>query len=207
MPDSGTHPPSTATAELLADRFAPEPAFSVLRHRVVDADTATTYAAVRGFDFMEVGGPLVRAAGWVRGLPERFRRGHGPSVPTRLTFDDMTTDSDWVVLGERPGFELVAGVAGRFWQPVIEWRRVEPGEFAEFREPGYGKIVLSLSVRGYGEQRSLLSYDIRVTLTDSASLARFRLYWAVASPFIKAIHTATLRTIARDAENANPEGK
>ncbi|MEU3764859.1 hypothetical protein AB0E55_07315 [Amycolatopsis keratiniphila] len=207
MPISETHSPSTATAELLADRFAPKPAFSVLRHRVVDADTATTYAALRGFDFMEVGGPFVHAAGWVRGLPERFRRGRGPSVPTRLTFDDMTTGSDWVILGEQPGTELVAGVAGKFWQPVIEWRRVEPGEFAEFIEPGYGKIVLSLSVRRYGERRSLLSYDIRVTLTDSVSLARFRLYWAVASPFIKAIHAATLRTIARDAENARSEAQ
>ncbi|MFI7117442.1 hypothetical protein [Amycolatopsis sp. NPDC049868] len=207
MPISGTHSSSTATAELLADRFAPDPAFSVLRHRVVDADPATTYAAVRGFDFMKVGGPLVRAAGWVRGLPERFRRGHGPSVPTRLTFDDMATDSDWVILGELPGIELVAGVAGKFWQPVIEWRRLEPGEFAGFLEPGYGKIVLSLSVRRYGEQRSLLSYDIRVTLTDSASLSRFRLYWAVASPFIKAIHAATLRTIARDAETAKPAAR
>ncbi|MFK0246016.1 hypothetical protein ACIQUM_15045 [Amycolatopsis azurea] len=206
MPDTGTHA-STATAELLADRFAPNPASSVLRHRVVDADTATTYAAVRGFDFMEVGGPLVHAAGWVRGLPERFRRGRGPSVPLRLTFEDMTTDSDWVILGEQPGTELVAGVVGKFWQPVIEWRRVEPGDFAEFAEPGYGKIVLSLSVRPYGEQRSLLSYDIRVTLADSAGLARFRLYWAVASPFIKAIHAATLRTIARDAENANPDAR
>ncbi|WP_020635394.1 hypothetical protein [Amycolatopsis alba] len=83
-----------------------------------------------------------------------------------------------------------------------EWLRVEAGEFAGFGEPGYGKIVLSLSVRSYGDRHSLLTYDIRVTLTDSVSLSRFRRYWMVASPLIKNIHGATLRAIARDAEHA-----
>ncbi|WP_181773203.1 hypothetical protein [Amycolatopsis pittospori] len=195
---------AAGTAGLLADRYAPDPDFTVIRHRLVNADAATTYAAVRAFDFLEVGGPLVRAATWVRGLPERwrFRHGRAPGRPTGLTFDEMTDGSDWVVLGERPGEEYAAGVAGRFWRPVIEWLRVEASEFAGFGEPGYGKIVLSLSVRPYGDRHSLLTYDIRVTLTDSVSLSRFRLYWMVASPLIKNIHGATLRTIARDAERA-----
>ncbi|MET8997554.1 hypothetical protein [Amycolatopsis sp. NPDC004169] len=33
------------------------------------------------------------------------------------------------------------GVAGRFWKPVITWRRVEADDFAAFDDPGFGKLV------------------------------------------------------------------
>jgi hypothetical protein len=196
-----------APAELLADRFAPDPDMMQTRHLVVAAPAGQAYPAVRGLDFTEVGGALVNAAFWVRGLPERWKNRHHkmPRVPTRLTFEDMTAGSEWVILGERPGAEIVAGVAGRFWKPVVEWRRVEPAEFAGFAEPGYGKIVMSLSATPYGESHSLLIYDVRIVLQDTLSRAKFRSYWLVTSPFIGAVQAATLRTIARHAEHPEPE--
>ncbi|MFD2416785.1 hypothetical protein [Amycolatopsis pigmentata] len=212
-----TSPSTTDTAHgLLADRFAPHPDFAQIRHSVVDAEAGATYAAARHIDFAEVHGMLVDAALWARDLPRRMRNkrsGNGepggfpgtpvvtePSGRPRLRFDDMVAGSDWVMLGERPGEEIAAGAVGRFWTPVIEWRAVSVDEFAAFTEPGYGKIVMSLSVRPYGASRSLLSDDIRVVFHDSASRSRFRLYWALVSPFVKLIQDATLRDITRQAQ-------
>ncbi|TNC24819.1 hypothetical protein [Amycolatopsis alkalitolerans] len=187
--------------ELLVDRFASRYDFMQTRHLVVAAPADRAYLALRRLDFMEVGGRLVSASFWVRGLPERWRnRRRPPRVPTRLTLDDMTADSDWVFLGERPGAEVAAGAVGRFWKPVIEWRHTEAGEFTAFDEPGYGKIVFSLSATPYGQSRSLLTYDVRIVCTDRASRARVRAYWSVVAPFVGAVQTATLRTAARHAE-------
>jgi hypothetical protein len=193
---------TTGATELLADRYAPGPDVVQTRHLVVAADREVTYSAARGIDFADVHGGLVDAAMWVRGLPQRWRdrRRGAATEPTQLKFDDLTAASGWVVLGERPGEEIAAGAVGRFWIPVIVWREVGVDRFAAFDEPGYGKIVLSLSVRPYGGSHTLLTYDVRVTLTDPGSRARFRLYWAVVAPFVRVIQDATLRTIARHAE-------
>jgi len=193
--------PADAPPTLLADQFAPR--FDVLQaqHLVVNATAADTYPAIRQLDLTDIRGPLVGSARWVRSLPERWRsRKHGPPrTPTRMTLDDMETASEWVILGEQPGHEIAAGVAGRFWKPVVQWRHVDADKFIEFHEPGYGKIVMSLSVRPYGV-RALASYDIRVILNDTMSTATFKAYWKTVSPFVRAIQNATLNTIKANAE-------
>jgi len=197
-PHAGTVP-----RELVIDRFAPRPDFTVVDHRVVDADPDTAYDAVRDLDFTEVHGGLVDAAFWLRGLPERVRaRKRGPvRAPTRLTLDDLAAGSDWVLLGERPGEEIAFGAVGRFWQPVVEWRRIEARDFTDFAEPGYGKIACSLSVLPYGTRRSLVTYDVRTTLDDPLSWVGFRRYWRVVRPFVGVVQRATLRTVAEHAEH------
>lgn len=195
---------STHTAPaMLADEFAPRYDVMQAEHIVVDTEPAAAYAAVRELDFTDVRGPLVTAAMWVRGLPERWkrRRQGPPRMPTRMTFDDMAAGSDWVILGENPGHEITAGVAGRFWRPVVQWRHVEAEQFTTFDEPGYGKIVMSLSVRPYGVGSSLVSYDVRVIVNDTLSRTKFDLYWTTVAPFVRSIQKATLRTIKGNAEH------
>ncbi|WAL68933.1 hypothetical protein ORV05_14565 [Amycolatopsis cynarae] len=196
-----------ARPDLLADRFAPRYDVLQARHLLVEAPAERAYSALRSLDFTEIGGGLVNLAFWARGLPERWKNRHHrmPRVPTRLTFDDLVTGSEWAILGERPGSEIVLGVAGQFWKPVVVWRRVEPDRFIDFAEPGFGKIVLSLSAAPYGGTHTLLTYDVRVILGDGWSRAKFWVYWTTVSPFIRAIQTATLRTIARHAEAAEPK--
>ncbi|PXY36975.1 hypothetical protein BA062_14000 [Prauserella flavalba] len=190
----------------MADRFAPKPATTQAQHLIVNTDTAKAYRAVRELDFTDIRGPIVGAAMWVRGLPERWHnRKHGPPrEPTRMTLDDMEHGSDWVILGETSGSEIAAGVAGRFWKPVVQWHHVDASEFADFDEPGFGKIVMSFSVRPYGIG-SLVSYDIRVSINDTMSTAAFAVYWKTVSPFVAAIQRATLRTIKANAEHPAPE--
>ena len=187
--------------QMLVDRFAPRHDFIRAGHLVVDADPATTYRAAREVDFASVRAPLVTLSMWARGVPERMRSRHAPPrPPTRMTLDDLVAASDWRILGERPGSEVAFGVIGKFWKPVIEWRSFEADDFADFDEPGYGKIVCSLSVVPYGRDRTLLTYDVRTILDDSLSLKRFRRYWLLINPFVGVIERAVLSTIAASAQ-------
>ncbi|MFI5615811.1 hypothetical protein [Amycolatopsis sp. NPDC051903] len=189
--------------DLLGDRFAPHPHFTVVRHSVVDAPTKETYAAARDLDLTDIHRGLFTTAERVRELPARWRPGrHGPPRrPTRMTIDDLDSGSEWTLLGEHSGTEFAVGVAGKFWRPVITWRRVDPEDFADFAEPGYGKLVITFGVRPYGAHRSLLTIDTRVQLTDPPSWLKFRRYWRVAYPFTQAAHTTLVRTIAQDARD------
>ncbi|GHF52526.1 hypothetical protein FHX82_004178 [Amycolatopsis bartoniae] len=159
---------------LLADHYAPRYDVMQTRHLVTAVPAADAYRALRDLDFTTVGG----FGFWLRGRP------------AHLTFDDLAADSGWVVLGERPGAEIAAGVA---WRPTLEWRRIEPAEFPAFAEPGWGKIVFSLSAAPYGESRALLTSDVRVALNDTAGRAKFRAYWAILGPIVGGIQAAALR--------------
>ncbi len=190
--------------ELLIDSFMDESDFSRIEHIIVEAPTDVTYRAARELDLMSVGGPLVKALMWARELPHRLSRRPAPARPGRATLDDLDSGTDWVLLGERPGSEVVFGVVGTFWRPDIVWRRVEAADFASFAEPGWGKIAANFSVRPYGAGRTLLVYEARTRLTDPRSRTRFRWYWTAASPFIGTVLRAALRTIKHDAE-ARPQ--
>ena len=187
--------------DLLIDHFLPHPHFELVRTALVDAPVKETYAAARELDFTDVRGGIVSVTGWVRTLPaRRHNRRHGPPRrPTRLTPDDLDAGSEWVLLGDRPGSEFALGVAGRFWKPVIPWRRVEADDFARFGEPGYGKIVMAVAVLPYGPHRTLLTVHTRVAMTDPESWLKFRRYWRIARPAIGSVHTALVRTVAANA--------
>ncbi|WP_370962562.1 hypothetical protein [Amycolatopsis sp. cg9] len=187
--------------DLLIDHFLRHPHFELVRTAIVDAPVKETYAAARELDFTDVGGGIVGVAGWVRALPERrHHRRHGPPRrPTRLTPDDLDAGSEWVLLGDRPGSEFALGVAGRFWKPVIPWRRVEAEDFAGFAEPGYGKLVMAVSAIPYGPHRTLLTVHTRVAMTDPESWLKFRRHWRFARPALGSFHTALVRTVAANA--------
>ncbi len=87
---------------------------------------------------------------------------------------------------------------------MIDWRQVGPDEFADFDEPGWGKIAANFSVTRYGEQHTLLSYQCRTVTTDPDSRRRFRRYWWLIRPFVAHIMRATVATIKVDAESRGP---
>ena len=168
---------------------------------VVDADVTTTYEAARALDFLRVRTPLLDAAFWVRGLPERLGR-KPVKPPARLVLADGDPLPGWLVLGERRGTELAFGAVGKFWQGKIEWRDVPRDDFRDFAEAGFGKIACALRVRGCGNGRTLLTYECRTATTSADARERFGRYWWLIRPFVGYIMRATLRTIQRDAERA-----
>ncbi|RDI34329.1 hypothetical protein [Lentzea flaviverrucosa] len=126
---------------LLADQFAPRCEFSRTDHLVVEADPASTYRAVHDLDLTDLHGFLVTAAVRLRELPEHWREDRAPRQRTRLRIHDLDAGTDWVVLGENPGHEIVFGAIGKVWQPVVKWVHVEARDFMDFTEPGYASPV------------------------------------------------------------------
>ena len=200
------------TQEMLIDRAVPRFDFTRIEHLVVEAHPEATYAAVRRLDFMQVHSPLMDAAMWVRGVPDKVARATGRRTepapePPSLKLDGLIAGEDalpgWMSLGEDPPREIAFGAIGRFWQLDISWLEpmpADPQAFAAFDEPGWGKIAANLSVRPYGDGRSLLSYEARTAMTDPASRTKFGRYWAVVSPFVGVIMRAALEAVRVDAE-------
>lgn len=137
---------------MLIDEQMPAYDVVVTEHLVVDADPATTFEAARDMDFLSVRAPLISAAMFARGLPDRLRRREQPPV-ARLDAARGMGLTGWLCLGERKNEEVAFGAIGKFWQSGIEWRDLPPAEFAAFGEPGWGKIACNFTVRPYGADK------------------------------------------------------
>lgn len=196
---------------MLIDRYLPRFQATQIEHAVVNADIGTTWAALVDLDLLNVHSPLLDAAFFVRGLPSRVmtRLGRAPSAGTtgptalRLTGIDEHNLEGWLALGERSGREVAFGAVGRFWKPNIEWYDVTtmtPEQFAAFDEAGWGKIAANFSLRQYGDERTLVSYEARTATTDPDSAQKFARYWTLIRPFVGHVERAALATVRRDAE-------
>ncbi len=181
------------------------PAFQLTRFEnvLVEARAHPAFCAARHFDHLHAHSPLFDLALWARGLGDRVRRRSlEPPATARLAdlFADAGGTGAWVPLGERPDRELAFGAVGKVWQPSVEWRRVEPADFAAFNEPGWAKIGAAICVLPYGENRCVLTYETRTQCTDEESLRHFRRYWHAMSPGIGVVLRATLRGVKESAE-------
>ena len=187
---------------LSIDRHLPSYDATQIRHVVVEADPETTFEAILHADLTQTG-PVVAALNRLRVFPARVAallgRGEPPTIPEVLTFGDLADDGEWILLEESPGRELVVGAVGTFWRPVIEWKSVDPDAFASFDEPGYAKLAIGFSVRRYGENRSLVTYEARTKGTDPASRRKFLRYWRLIGPFAGYLMMRALDRIAVDA--------
>ena len=137
--------------EMLIDRALPRFDFTRVEHEVVEADQEATYAAVRRLDFLKVHSPLMDAAMWVRGVPDKVARATGrrtepPKELPSLTFDGMVDGErglpGWLKLGEDPPREIAFGAIGKFWQMDITWLDPVPETleaFTAFDDAGLGQ--------------------------------------------------------------------
>lgn len=183
--------------QMITDVQMPEYDVGLAVHKVIDADPATTFAAARQLDFLTVRTPLLNTAMWLRGRPDKLR--HRTPPPAKLTLADGAGLPGWLSLGEREDQEVAFGAVGRFWQPQIEWRQVPAAKFRDFREPGWGKIACNFTVRAYGANRTLLTYECRTATTDAAAQRKFASYWWLIRPFVAHIMRATIATIGVNA--------
>ncbi len=195
---------------LLIDRYLPDFDETRIEHLVIDGSPEAVYETMRDVDFLMVHSPITDLALFVRSLPDkvgRLRNRNEPPAPPlpslklsamfdREGFERQDVMEGWVGLAEERAREIVFGAVGKPWMADIEWKTVPPDEFAGFDEPGWAKIVASLSVREYGSERSILTYEARTAMTDDDSRQRFSRYWTVVSPFVGTIMRALLRTVA-----------
>jgi hypothetical protein len=173
---------------MLVDEFMPVYDVSDGVAAVVEADLATTWAALLDVDLIEVGRkrPLVGVLGALRMLPDIVSHLlHGelpPHPPEHLRLRDLATipldKGGWVLLGLRERDEIALGLVGKFWRPVIDFASVRSAqEFVDFSEPGFARTIYALSVRELGPRRTLLSGVMRTATTDEPARRWFRRYW------------------------------
>lgn len=172
-------------------------------HRIIDVAPDAVYASALHADFLEAlrGSPPARAMVAVRSLFERIVSGGGGSraeEPQHLRLDEMGTSGEWVLLGEDRPNEIAFGAIGRFWGGETKWESIDASDFASFDRPGFAKIGCNLSLRAYGDGRTLLSYEARTLAVDEPSRRAFLRYWRVVSPFVGYIMRSMLRVIERE---------
>jgi hypothetical protein len=198
------HRRGSLTAEpLLIDQLMPICDLAIVYSRVFRAPPEQCFETVVDFDLFQI--PAFRVLIGARGLPLRLagalrRRGDRPQAPAAPTFRlrDMPA-MGWMLLGERPGVELVFGQVGKPWKPRggSPTDPVTREQFAGFDQPGFAKLVETTRVDPYGERASILITETRVRCTDPDSRRRFRRYWLVVGPFSHLLRKTALRVYAR----------
>jgi hypothetical protein len=195
---------------MLLDSLMPEFDATRIEHRVIDGPPADVYEAAVQADFLDA----VRRSIMVRGLfalratAERVaataRRSPVVSPPELpfLRLAEMPEHGDWVRLGADPPNEFAFGVIGRFWAGETAWAQIDASAFTSFDSPGYAKIAANLSLRSYGDRRTLLSYEARTQATDETARRAFLRYWKLVSPGIGVVMRSTLALIADELRAA-----
>ena len=190
-----------ATATATIERFVGPADAQTLQRVAVRATPADVYDSIRTANLLS--SPLARALSSAAVFPTRvlawIRQDPQPPAGVRsATLDDMVVgDSPWLVLADVPGVVVVLGL---LWKPPAGGARCVPGSFATFAEPGFAKVVWSLSVEPFGASHSLLVTETSTTTTDDTAARRFRLIWPVISPFAALLRMQVLRAIKAEAE-------
>jgi hypothetical protein len=183
--------------EMLLDEILPTWDFRSHHSTVVDAPAARVVDAIESFRLDRDASPLVRLLFRARGL----------SVPGGPNQRDALISIGFSVLGERPGREIVFGIAGRFWAPreMANLVRVPDARaFIEFDRPGQAKGAMNILVEPISEDRTLLRTETRVSCTDQRARFLFGAYWTLIRIPSGWIRGDMLRAIARHAVQPAP---
>ena len=117
------------------------------------------------------------------------------------TFPEKLERFGFTRLDEDPGRELVFGIAGRFWRPDGDLRRIADRQaFLDFAEDGCLKAAWNLRVGATDGGSCDLSTETRIRYFGSAARRKFRLYWTLVGPFSGVIRRALLRGVKARAE-------
>jgi hypothetical protein len=176
------------------------PRYDVIeRHQInVDAPAALTFAAAREQQLFDL--PLVRVIFKTREVVL------GAEPPDRLQPRALLAavrELGWGVLAEQPDREIVMGAVTRPWEANVTFRAIPPADFASFSEPGFVKIAWTLRADPVTAETSVFRTETRAVATDANARARFRRYWAFASPGIWLIRRLSLGPLKRAAERTS----
>jgi hypothetical protein len=192
------HPPRPKNDEedSMLDRFMPSYEIVERHHITIDAPAAITLAAAGEQDLMS--NPMIRAIFTARALV----MGSAPEArPLPHQLLPLVRSIGWRVLAENCGREIVVGAVTQPWEADVTFHGLNPDAFAAFNQPGYVKIAWSLRADARGPDRSIFRTETRAMATDPISRAKFRRYWALASPGIWLIRRASLRPLKFKAEH------
>ncbi|MBI4502152.1 MAG: hypothetical protein HY700_13450 [Gemmatimonadetes bacterium] len=208
----GTTTGGVVPARHALDHYLPHPD-TVIRHRVMlPAGPEQTYEWVRRFDWAQLCEPVGRAIAEMRAVPpfvaEVARRARRVPPTARFIVGDALRRG-FIPLSEKAGRHLVLGAVGKLWKHSPELIKMDPEEFAAFRDPKYVKILVAFLVVPYGEDRSILKLESRLLATDDSARAHLRRAWRTAEPYIDFYLRRALKTlagVAKEYRAATPAG-
>jgi hypothetical protein len=175
----------------LLDEVMPDSGFGHRCELTVDAPPAVVWDAAEAFSITRDSSSFVRRLFKLRGL-----RPSGGGLRESLAGEGFT------MLAEKPGEEIVFGIAGRFWaldERANLIRSRDAKTFREFDQPGTAKAVANIRIEPLADGRTRLSTETRVTCADRKARLRFTIYWALIRPFSLWIRRDMLRAIERRA--------
>jgi hypothetical protein len=181
----------------MLDRFLPEPRFVEVDHVDVAAPPDKAYAAARHFDLAR--SSFIRGLFVLRTLPERLTR-LDPSWPLVLRLDDIGRGPEpgFRLLADEPGIGFAIGAIGRFWETEIPFADVTPETFADFDEPGFGKVAWAILFRPWGDGGTRITFELRVSATSDEAWSKQRRYFRLIGPFSHFIRRDALALLAQD---------
>ncbi len=179
------------------DEFAPVYQFHEVHTVRVSAPPSRVYEAVKVVSADEI--LFFRTLTYIRRLgrpgPESIL-----NPPEHLPILAVATRSDFVVLSRGTGARVVLGAVVLAPRSSLPRRRVGPGDFMDFREPGFALATMNFLVQYEGAGASIVRTETRVYATDGPSAAQFARYWRVIYPGSALIRRMWLRAIKRNAE-------
>jgi hypothetical protein len=159
------------------------------RHTIVIA--APPKRVSEAMETTRLDSPVIRVLFRLRGLQSR-----------RGTLRETFTSEGFRILMEKPGEEVVVGVAGRFWTFNQRPNLQAPSDartFVAFNEPGCAKAAMNFRVEPLRDGGARLTTETRVACVDRAAYRSFAPYWMLIRPFSGWIRREMLRGIRNAA--------
>lgn len=189
-------PATTATRPAtLLDAFLPASHFRNADWVRIPAPPSAVYSAIRQVTANEVQGFVPFA---VALHAPRFRLTARERVLMDRPMLEAMREEGYVLLGERPGQEIVVGAIGQFWADRYVRLR-GPNDFRAFRDPRYARIAMNVWVRGDGKGGSLVSTETRAFCPDPQARQKFEGSWRLWTPGGSLVRTQWLNAVRRRA--------
>ncbi|MFK7693047.1 hypothetical protein [Paenibacillus sp. HJGM_3] len=195
---------------MIIDRYMPNYQFCERHSVIIRANREEVYHVIKLLKPTDT--PLIRLLFGIRMLPtvlaghltearKRFGRIKENHAPPSL-LDNMKR-TGFILLEEDPGCEMVVGVIGQFWKPILN-KPVEldsAAEFLEFDDLTYAKGVMNVILSEPRKGETLVLTETRVCVKDPTIGRRFALYWKLIYPGCALIRRMMLHTIKIHAES------
>jgi hypothetical protein len=181
----------------LIDDWLPSFDESEFHTREIAAEPAAVEAALRELTARDL--RLTGLLMGVRTLPALLTGRRAPRVDGPLV-DGLLT-AGFVLLDERPGQQVVLGLAGRPWRPRGDG--VDPLEgpaaFRSYDRPGSVRCAWDFVLAPGANGGTLLATETRIAGTDARGTRTFRRYWRLVQPGSSLIRRDVLRAVAARA--------
>ena len=129
-------------------KYLPEPRHVEIKRIFVSAKPTEAWEVARHFDASAI--KWVRLLFDIRTLPEKLTGKQHDQQDRRIGIDQITEDeTGFMILHEIAGKEVVVGSVGQFWHLNIPFANVDPCDFKDFSEPGWGKLAWAIVVEPY----------------------------------------------------------